>query len=103
MRCSGVSLSAKRTSKVVTSLSAGRSRSRLFPHDASTAVTAVNHPPRSPLALWQAVNGYHKPHHASTLRTITNLSLSPCVFCSSLCLSSLAGVRCHVRARDGGE
>lgn len=60
------------------SLSAGRSCSRLFSHVASTAVTAVNHPHRSPPASWQAVNGYQRPHHVSTLHTITNsLSLSP--------------------------
>lgn len=70
------------------SLSAGRSCSWLFPHDASTAVTPVNHPPCSPLALWQAVNEYQRPHHASTLYTITNLLLS--LSCSLSCLLFLS-------------
>lgn len=59
----------------------GWSCSRLFPHDTSAAVTAVNHSARSPLALWQAVNGYQKLHHASTLHAITNLPLSLSAFC----------------------
>ena len=61
------------------SLSAGRSSSQPVPHDAFTAVAAVNHPPHSALALWQAVNTYQRPRRVSTLRTITN-PLSLCVF-----------------------
>lgn len=81
----------------------GRSCSRLFPHDVSAAVTAVNHPACSPPALWQAVNRYQKLHHASTLHAITNLPPSLSLPFVSLRLSSLAGVQCHVWARDGRE
>lgn len=58
------------------SLLVGRHCSRLFPCDAFTAVTTVSHCPHSALALWQAVNGYQRLQHVSTLHSITNSPLS---------------------------